>query len=67
MEIETASATWAVVKSHCEADIERARRALEMTGTSPVETEFQRGRIAALRSVLSLSKPVPQVGSWHGV
>lgn len=59
--------TWRDVVAHVEAEIEKARAVLEMAGLDPIATEHERGRVAALRSVLALGKedsswsPLPKV------
>ncbi|WP_022727231.1 hypothetical protein [Fodinicurvata sediminis] len=54
--IDTASATWDGVKEWGEAQLERSRSTLEAPGTSPIDTEYQRGRVAALRDLLALPR-----------
>ena len=55
--IDPYSETWAAVATHADDQIARARLALETRGMSAVETEYERGRIAALKAVLSLAQP----------
>lgn len=57
MTIETHSATWDAVRKHIDAELETSRRRLEATGMALAETEYERGRIAALNGILGLTKP----------
>jgi len=52
---------WAVVRTHCERLVETSRKNLETQGLSPEVTEFERGQIAAFRSVLRLADPAPDI------
>lgn len=56
-DIEIFSATWSVIKGHAETEIEMALARLEISGFS--DTEFERGRIRALRDILKLPEPDP--------
>lgn len=55
--IDEHSQTWAEVRAATQRIIEEAAGALEATGLSLVDTEFQRGRIQAARQVLRLARP----------
>ena len=52
--IDPYSETWRAVEDHAKQVIEHGRTALEATGTGQERTEFQRGRIAAMRGLLGL-------------
>jgi len=61
--------SWDRVRSHSEKEIEKARDRLETRGLSEADTEFERGRIKALREVLALAdppKPIPPSGPGYG-
>lgn len=60
MTIDRNSRTWGAVEAHCQLEIDRATALLEQHGQTVEVTEYQRGRIAALRSVLRLQAPVAQ-------
>ena len=55
--IEATSQTWIAVRKAAEGMIEVDRSALEARGLPDVDTEYLRGRIAALKDVLDLTKP----------
>ncbi len=60
-EIDISTATWTVLKEVMEDHITEAQKILEKTGLGVAETEFQRGRISAMRKILDLAsnkKPV---------
>lgn len=59
--IDTNSSTWLFVKKTAEEMIARAQRELEVRGTAPDATEFERGRIKALRDILALADPKPAI------
>ena len=48
---------WMTVKAKTEALLERARADLESHGTSIEQTEFQRGRIDALKDLIEHFEP----------
>lgn len=50
--ISKQSPDWLAVKRRCDEEIALAQVLIESPGFGPVETEFQRGRIAAFREVL---------------
>lgn len=54
--IETDSSTWRAVKAWAESRLESARATCEAHGHDLAETEFQRGRISALRELLGQPK-----------
>lgn len=56
--IDPNSATWALVKKHCEKRIDEARSWLESEGNSPKKREIaaQRRQIAVLKEVIALEK-----------
>lgn len=62
MAINTTSDTWTAVREHCTTEIESARKRLEAKGFQ--DTEFERGRIAALRDVMKLVKEDPLVKAY---
>lgn len=55
--IDINSVTWGVVKRWVDGQIAQAQTALELRSTGPVETEFWRGRISALRELLRQAAP----------
>jgi len=57
--IDPNSQTWAAIKAHCEAQIERSAARLEIPGLSMPETENERGAIKALKGLLDLARPKP--------
>ncbi len=61
--IDQHSTTWQSVVKHAEATIESARKRLEMQSLGPTETEYERGRIKALRDLLALTQPQVQIPS----
>lgn len=52
--IDPASATWGAVVAHCKRNIDEARDRLETAGLDAVQTERERGKIAAYREIMSL-------------
>lgn len=52
---------WKAVRAKAEADIADALTRLELPGLAQAETEFQRGRINALREILALATPRPRL------
>lgn len=59
--IAPTSGTWGAVSRYCEAEIASARAALERPGLGHPETEALRARIAALKGVLALASPPPEI------
>jgi hypothetical protein len=57
MAVEVNSATWIALNEHIEKELTSARTSLEIKGLDVADTEFERGRIKALRSILSLGEP----------
>lgn len=64
--IEPHSQTWRHVQEWAEAELDEAVRTLTQRGVGPVETEYERGRIAALSKLLSLAAE-PQTISVEAV
>jgi hypothetical protein len=52
--IDTHSDTWVAVAAHAELQLAAARRSIEAPDLDPLTTQFQRGRIAALRDLVEL-------------
>jgi hypothetical protein len=65
--IDFSSSTWQAVKEHADAAIENARLRLETSGLSAAETEFQRGRIKAMKDILAMAEPRPAIPSTDPV
>lgn len=61
--IDPYSETWRRVCKHANDELDQARTALEQPGLPAAETEFQRGRIAALRTLLALTEDKVKVAS----
>ncbi|MEM7709192.1 MAG: hypothetical protein AAF264_00225 [Pseudomonadota bacterium] len=59
MTIEPHSATWRAIAREANQRIASAQKALEARNLPAAETEFERGRIKALRDILGLVKPQP--------
>lgn len=59
--IDPQSLTWRAVTKAIAEDIADAQRRLERTGLALPETEFERGRIAALRQIERLAEPREQI------
>lgn len=57
MALDFNSPTWIALTEHIGKELITAGKALEIKGTDPVATEFERGRIKALRTILDLAKP----------
>jgi hypothetical protein len=55
--VDPHSQTWAAVRAYCEHEIDRARDRLERKAVDASETEYDRGYIRALRSLLSELPP----------
>lgn len=51
------SATWQAVKVHAEQELVIARAMLESNGLDHDETQFQRGKIVALKKLLAMAEP----------
>lgn len=58
--IEVHSRTWEIVNARARVLIAEARSRLEKPGLDPVTTEYERGKIAALNSILSLAHKVAE-------
>jgi hypothetical protein len=56
-DIEPHSRTWRAVKEWAEARLTSSRSTLEAAGLPREETEYERGRISALRELLGLTEP----------
>lgn len=61
MPVDPQSLTWQAVTKAIAEDIASARKRLERTGLDLPQTEFERGRIAALRQIESLAQPREQI------
>lgn len=57
MAIDANSRVWQNVADHINKEIEVTRTALETRGLDVAATEFERGRIKALRDILDLAAP----------
>ena len=57
MAIDRNSPTWLSLREHIEKEISDAAKALETKGLEASTTEFERGRIKALRKILELGDP----------
>jgi hypothetical protein len=55
----TENPTWGDIKKWAEAEIEKARTALEVVGTTPADTEQQRARIVVMRELIALKTITP--------
>jgi hypothetical protein len=56
-DIDPHSRTWRAVKDWAEARLTSSRSTIEAVGMPPLETEYERGRIAAMRELLALTEP----------
>lgn len=56
-QIETDSRTWRVVHAWAERQLMSSRLTLESIGYPPEQTEYLRGRIAAMKELLKLPEP----------
>lgn len=56
-QIDPNSQTWRAVKAWAEGRRERSRSALEAQALPASDTEFERGKIAAVRELLALAEP----------
>ena len=61
--VDVNSATWELVETRLSSEIAKAQVRLETPGLSLAETEFERGRLKALRDILAMSKPPVQIPS----
>lgn len=59
--IDENSETWRDVKAWAEKRIGNSRNAVEARGLPPEDTEFERGRISALRELMNLAAPKPEL------
>lgn len=59
--IDPHSLTWQAVTKAIAEDVADAQKRLERTGLDLSETEFERGRIAALRQIERLAEPREQI------
>lgn len=59
--IERNDMGWKLVAKTAEDGIDTALRILEAQGTSPADTDFERGRIAAFREILKLGAVAPEI------
>lgn len=58
-DIDPSSRTWRAIRAWAEKGLKRSRDAIETPGYGTMETEFERGRIAALRELVALPAPRP--------
>lgn len=56
MKVDAFSKEWLAVRDYCVAEIEAERTWLETKGLATEDSEYARGRIAALRGVLGLTE-----------
>lgn len=56
-DIDEHSRTWRAVKQWAEDRLVSSRATIEAAGMPPMDTEYQRGRIAVLRELLGLTEP----------
>lgn len=59
--IDTASRTWRAVQDWATDRLAAARRRLEQRGLEGGDTEFERGQIDALRSLLAVPEPTKEI------
>lgn len=57
IDIDIHSLTWRSVEAWAEDEISQTHERLEQTGLTQQATEYERGRIAALRDLLRLKEP----------
>lgn len=57
--IDEHSHTWAAVKRRAEEIEEEATAIAQTRGLEPIPTEFERGRLAAVRAILALAAEEP--------
>lgn len=55
--IETDSKTWRAVKDWADRRIAASRAIIEATGVDQALTEYERGRLAAVKELLALPEP----------
>lgn len=55
--LDPTSPTWAAVKAKADDTIETARQRLSTRGFSQLNSEYERGRIAAMKELLDMAKP----------
>ncbi|RFC65011.1 hypothetical protein DYI37_03860 [Fulvimarina endophytica] len=60
MSVDPTSPTWGAVKKHVETKIGESRDRLELATAHDV-TQFERGRVAAMREILALGTPTPPI------
>jgi hypothetical protein len=61
MMVDPHSQTWLAVLEAARQQMHIARVRLEKPGLSPVDTEFERGRIAALTALVGIAEPLPKI------
>ena len=61
--IDAYSETWQAVRDKAIAIIEQSRSRLEQRDQTEAETQFLRGKIAALRQMLEMTQPKPIVAT----
>lgn len=54
--VDENSRTWRAVKEWADKRMTSSRASLEAQGLEPVQTEFERGRIAAAKELMNLPK-----------
>ena len=59
--IDPFSQTWKEIAALANAQLVQATAELEATGLDLAATEFQRGRIAVLKGILSMAVPKPVI------
>ncbi|MCO5072110.1 MAG: hypothetical protein M9944_12970 [Rhizobiaceae bacterium] len=57
MAIDANSRVWQNIADHINAEIQATQKSLEVKGLDTAATEFERGRIKALRDILDLAAP----------
>lgn len=57
MAIDANSRVWQNIADHINAEIQATQKSLEVRGLDIATTEFERGRIKALREILDLAAP----------
>jgi len=63
MSIDKGSSTWDAIQEYAKKQIDASHQMLEMRDLDQVETQFERGRIRALRDLLALVEPRPVIPS----
>ena len=61
--IDAYSETWQAVRDKAIEVIEQSRSRLEQRDQTEAETQFLRGKIAALRQMLEMSQPKPIIAT----